>query len=57
MDTERAQPTAPGTGDPRVDQVIEGLAALGELPLEEHPPVLEEVHDLLREILGELGDR
>jgi len=57
MDSERAVPTAAGTGDPRVDQAIEGLADLGELPLEEHPPVLEAVHDRLREILGELGDR
>jgi len=57
MDTERSLPAAPGTGDPRVDQAIEELAARGELPLEEHPPVLEAVHDRLREILGELGDR
>jgi hypothetical protein len=57
MDTERSLPTAPGTGDPRVDEAVEELAALGELPLEEHPPVLEAVHDRLREILGELGDR
>jgi hypothetical protein len=57
MDTERSLPAATGTGDPRVDEAIEGLTALGELPLEEHPPVLEAVHDRLREILGELGDR
>jgi len=57
MDTERSLPAVPGTGDSRVDEAVEGLAALGELPLEEHPPVLEAVHDRLREILGELGDR
>lgn len=60
MDTERSGATAAGTGgtgDPRVDEAIEGLSALSELPLEEHPPVLEAVHDRLREILGELGER
>ncbi len=57
MDTERSPETAPGTGDPRVDEAIEPLAALAELPLAEHPPVLEAVHDRLREILGELGER
>jgi hypothetical protein len=44
------------TGDPRVDEAVAGLAALGERPLEEHPPVLEAVHDKLRDILGELGE-
>lgn len=57
MDAERSEATVQGTGDSRVDQAIEELAALGELPLEEHPAVLEEVHDRLREILGELGER
>lgn len=57
MDTERSREPAEATGDPRVDQAIEGLAQLGELPIAEHPPVLEAVHDRLREILGELGER
>jgi hypothetical protein len=57
MDTERSQASAAGTGDARVDEAIEPLDALGELPLAEHPPVLEVVHDRLREILGELGER
>jgi hypothetical protein len=56
MDTERASASPPDTGDPRVDQVVARLAALGELPLDERPQVLEEVHDRLREILGELGE-
>ncbi len=56
MDTERSRATAPGTGDARVDRAIEGLSALGELPLQEHPPALEAVHERLREILGELGE-
>jgi hypothetical protein len=56
MDSERPAPQPPATGDARVDDAIAGLAVLGELPLDEHPPVLEAVHDRLREILGELGD-
>jgi len=60
MDNERTgplahQPGPPSTGDSRVDEAIARLAVLGEVPLDEHPPVLEAVHDRLREILGELG--
>ena len=44
------------TGDPRVDEAVATLAALGDRPLEEHPPVLEAVHDKLREVLGEVGE-
>jgi hypothetical protein len=44
------------TGDPRVDETVATLAALGDRPLEEHPPVLEAVHDKLREVLGEVGE-
>jgi hypothetical protein len=56
MDTERTGPAPGSTGDPRVDDAISRLAGLREAPLDEHPPVLEAVHDRLREILGELGD-
>jgi hypothetical protein len=56
MYSERTGATAPGTGDSRVDQAIEGLDALAGLPLDEHPAALEAVHDRLREILGELGE-
>ena len=56
MYPERAGATPEGTGDSRVDQAIEGLDALSELPLDEHPEALEAVHDQLREILGELGE-
>jgi hypothetical protein len=56
MDTERTGPARDFTGDSRVDDAISGLARLRETPLDEHPPVLEAVHDRLREILGELGD-
>jgi hypothetical protein len=44
------------SGDPRVDAVIAGLAALDDMELADRPAVLEEVHERLREILGELGD-
>jgi len=55
MDTERDLPQLQPTGDSSVDDAIAGLAGLGDLPLDEHPSVLEAVHDRLREILGELG--
>ncbi|HTU04589.1 MAG TPA: hypothetical protein VMG13_03460 [Trebonia sp.] len=56
MDSERTPPTQPATGDSRVDEAIAGLAAVEELPLDDRPAALEEVHDRLREILGELGE-
>jgi hypothetical protein len=56
MDAEPTRPTLAPTGDARVDQAIEGLADLDQIDLDERPAVLEEVHDRLREILGELGD-
>jgi len=55
MDTERTGPASDSTGDLRVDEAVSRLARLREAPLDEHPPVLEAVHDRLREILGELG--
>lgn len=56
MDSERLLLTPVPTGDPRVDAVIQGLASLADTDLAGRPAVLEEVHDRLREILGELGD-
>ena len=56
MDSERVRPALAPSGDPRVDAVIQGLAALEDVDLADRPAVLEEVHDKLREILGELGD-
>jgi len=44
------------TGDARVDAAIAGLGGLDDMELADRPAVLEEVHDRLREILGELGD-
>jgi hypothetical protein len=56
MDEERPRPALAPTGDARVDQAIEGLCDLDQIDLDERPAVLEEVHDRLREILGELGE-
>jgi len=56
MDSERVRPALAPTGDSRVDAAIGGLASLEDVELAERPAVLEEVHDRLREILGELGD-
>ena len=56
MDQERTRPALAPTGDRRVDQAIEGLSDLEQTDLDERPAVLEQVHDRLREILGELGD-
>ena len=56
MDQERTRPALAPTGDRRVDQAIEGLSGLDQTDLDERPAVLEQVHDRLREILGELGD-
>jgi hypothetical protein len=56
MDAEPTRPTLAPTGDARVDQAIERLSDLDQIDLDERPAVLEEVHDRLREILGELGE-
>jgi hypothetical protein len=56
MEPQRARPAPAPTGDPRVDAAVEELAAIEEMDLADRPPVLENVHDRLREILGELGD-
>ena len=56
MDEERTRPALAPTGDARVDQAIEGLSDLDQIDLDERPAVLEEVHDRLREILGEHGE-
>ena len=57
MESERpeASPDAE-PGDPRVDHAVAALAGLRAAPLDEHPAILEAVHDRLREILGELSE-
>jgi hypothetical protein len=42
------------TGEARVDQAMASLDELHRLPVTEHPPVFEQVHRRLREVLGEL---
>ena len=44
-----------GTGDPRVDEAVAQLGRLDDAPLAEHPAILGQVHDRLREVLGELS--
>lgn len=56
MDSERLAVSPVSTGDSRVDAVIRGLASLADTDLASRPAVLEEVHDRLRELLGELDD-
>jgi hypothetical protein len=42
------------TGEPRVDETLDRLEELAELPVTEHPAVFERVHSQLVEVLGEL---
>ena len=42
------------TGEPRVDAALRDLGALRARPVSEHPPVFEQVHGRLVEVLGEL---
>ena len=44
-----------GTGDARVDEAVAQLGRLDDAPLEQHPAILGQVHDRLREVLGELS--
>ena len=44
-----------GTGDTRVDEAVAQLGRLDDAPLGEHPAILGQVHDRLREVLGELS--
>jgi hypothetical protein len=46
--------TPPVTGNDRVDAAVAGLASLDELPVEEHPGLLEQTNRRLGEILGEV---
>ena len=44
-------------GDARVDEAVARLADLAGLPVAEHPPVFEYVHERLTEALGDLDVR
>lgn len=49
-------PAATPTGDERVDDAVAALGGLGDLPVEDHPAVLEQVHGRLAEILVGLDE-
>jgi hypothetical protein len=55
MDKATGADSPTGTGDARVDAAVARLAELTDAPLDEHPVILGDVHDRLREVLGELG--
>jgi hypothetical protein len=55
------QPTGPSqpaaaTGDPRIDAALGPLDALDDAPVEDHPAVIEAVHQVLQDILTEEQD-
>lgn len=50
----RAQADLPETGDPRVDEVLSGLAGIENLPTTEHVAVYDEVHRGLQDALANL---
>ncbi len=55
MDGIRETVGVPGSGDARVDEAVARLGELADAPLDEHPVILGQIHDRLREVLGELG--
>jgi hypothetical protein len=46
--------TPPVTGNDKVDATLAELSAIGELPVEEHPSLLDRANSRLGEILGEV---
>ena len=54
VDPDASFATRPATtGDRRVDAAVEPLASLDHLPVHEHPAVVEDVHQQLRDILAQ----
>jgi hypothetical protein len=53
---EPGQPR-PATGEARVDAALARLDELDGRPVTEHPPIFEDVHRRLRDVLGELDTR
>jgi hypothetical protein len=54
------EPTAPSvahTGDARVDDVLDSLAELGALPVDDHVGVFERAHEDLRRALSDAGEQ
>ncbi len=54
---EPAAASAPRTGSPAVDGVIDAVAALDDQSLSEHVQVFEQAHDLLRRALDSTADQ
>jgi hypothetical protein len=50
----RAAADLPETGDPRVDQVLSGLAGIDDLPTADHVGVYDQVHRGLQDALANL---
>jgi|HubBroStandDraft_3_1064219.scaffolds.fasta_scaffold412233_2 hypothetical protein len=46
--------TPPVTGNEKVDATLSELSVIGELPVEEHPGLLDRTNSRLGEILGEV---
>ena len=46
----------PSTGEPRVDEAVERLVALEELPVTEHVAVFDETHRMLQDALADLDE-
>jgi hypothetical protein len=46
--------TLPVTGNDKVDATLSELSVIGELPVDEHPALLEHANRRLGEILGEV---
>jgi hypothetical protein len=55
MDRENPAVTAP-TGDERVDEAVAPLGGLADVPVEDHPGVLDQVHQRLGDILAQLDE-
>jgi len=45
----------PATGNEKVDATLRELSEIGDLPVEDHPGLLEQANNRLGEILGEVG--
>ena len=46
----------PSTGEPQVDEAIDRLAELDELPVAEHVAVFDETHRMLQDALADLDE-
>lgn len=45
------QPVAPHIGEPRVDEALQGVAGLDDVPVDEHADRLTAAHGALQEVL------